>query len=213
MKKAIQILFTDDSSIFRKTVLRELFQYEIICCGEASNGAELLKLLAKKETDVVLLDLEMPVMDGNETLVQIQERFPQTKVIIFSSYDNIALIEDYYSRGVRAYLSKHEIANNIKDLADVIVKVHRGEIFYPSIPDTPMVRHYSLRQKEIISMICQGKTNKEIALELGILERSVEKQRQKIYEKTNAEGTVSFLRYAFKNGLDLLGVRRRRLQS
>lgn len=212
MKKNIQIFFADDSTIFRKIILRELLSYDIFCSGEASNGKDLLKLLSKKQPDVVLLDLEMPVMDGNETLEIIQEKYPETKVIIVSSYDNAALLEDYYSRGVRAYLSKHEIANAIKDLADVISKVHRGEIFYRTVPDTPMVKHYSLRQKEIISIICHGKTNKEIAHELGILERSVEKQRQKIYEKTNAEGTVSFLRYAFKNGLDLLGVKRH-LQS
>lgn len=205
MEKAIKIFFAEDNVIFRKTILRELSSYNISSNGEANNGQELLKLLQKKDADVVLLDLEMPVMDGNETLKIISEIYPGTKVIVFTSYDGTALIEDYYGRGVKAYLSKHELSNNIQHLAEVISLVYKGETYHSQNPLCP--RYYSNRQKEIISMICHGKTNKEIASELGIVERSVEKQRRKIYEKANTDGTVSFLRYAFKNGLDFLGVK------
>lgn len=208
MKKAIHILIADDNTIFRKTILRELLPYDILSCGEASNGIELLQLLSKNVPDLVLLDLEMPVMDGNETLDEILLKYPSTKVIIFSSYDASALVEDYYSRGVMAYVSKHSMANNTKDLADIIQKVHLGGSMHNSHTLHTFSKHYSARQKTIISLICKGKTNKEIAKELGIVERSVEKQRQKIYEKTNAKGTVEFLRHAFKSGLDLLGVKK-----
>lgn len=210
MENPVQIIFTDDKEKFRKAILDELKLYNIECIGQAENGKQLLKLLEVKTPDVVLLDLEMPVMDGNEAMKQIMELYPETKVIILSLYNESLLVEDYIRRGAKGYLAKDEIAGDIELLAHAIERVSEGEVFISLRVEKVGKKHvkikgYSSRQKEIIPLLCEGKTNKEISEEIGIVVRSVEKQRQKIYEKTNSSKSIDFFKYAFVRGLQFLG--------
>lgn len=212
MKKNIQIVFADDKELFRNAILRELLDYNIDCIGEAANGLDLLEKLSVLKPDVVLLDLEMPVMNGNEAMEAISRLYPKTKIIILSLHNDELLVEDYIKRGVKGYLAKDEISGNVKLLAEAIDKVHKGKTFIsrPHTGNEPKLlkgRGYTLKQKEIIPMICEGMTNKEIAREMGILERSVEKQRKKIYQKTNSFKSIDFFKYAFVKGLQFLGKR------
>ena len=204
MDTTINILFTEDKELYRKMILSELEEANIRCIGEADNGKELLRQLKTKKPDVILLDLEMPVMDGNEAMNRIIKDFPEAKVLIMSLHCEEELIEDYIKRGAKGYVSKDAICGNIKLLIDAIQKIHAGGIYKQTLPK-PNRKKFTARQKEMIPLICDEMTNKEIAEELKIKERTVEKHRQKIYSRTNSSGATSFLKYAFKRGLDFLG--------
>ena len=210
MENPIQIIFAEDKEKFRKAILKELESFNMCCMGEAANGKELLQMLSFKNPDVVLLDLEMPVMDGNEAMVHISKEYPNTKVIVLSLHNDYILVEDYIKRGAKGYIPKDEIAGDIAMLARAIHLVMSGDIFISKkILDREAKRcgneNYTERQKEIIPLMCEGKTNKEISEEIGILERSVEKRRQKIYEKTNSSKAADFFKYAFVRGFHFLG--------
>jgi len=206
-----QIIFTDNVEKYRKLVLEELKEFNIHCIGEAANGLELLRLLKEHHPEVVLLDLEMPVMDGSEALNQIMQLFPETRVIILSMHYESLLVEDYIHRGAKGYLPKDEIAGDISLLAKAIEAVKNGEIFVHHIPPAkdPKALIYSTKQKVIAPMICQGLTNEEIAVEMNIGVRGVEKLRSKIYAKLDGGRAVDFYRYAFSKGLQFLGAARK----
>lgn len=206
-----RIIFTDNVERYRKIMLAELAPFGINCIAEASNGLELLKLLTKKEPDVVLLDLEMPIMDGNEALDHIMDKFPGTKVIILSMHYEHILVENYIQRGAMGYVSKDEIAGNIRLLADAIDEVKKGRVFVHHLSQRMHLDpiSYSNRQKELAPMICQGLTNEQIATELHMGVRGVEKLRSKLYSKINGGRAVDFYRYAFSRGLQFLGYPRK----
>ena len=128
------IVFTDNVEKYRHFILEELKAFNIRCIGQASNGVELLRILGPLKPDVVLLDLEMPVMDGNEALDHIMEKFPETKVIILSMHYEQLLVEDYINRGARGYIPKDEIAGDIKLLVKAIEAVKVGNVFIHHLP-------------------------------------------------------------------------------
>lgn len=209
-----RLIFTDNAEKYRKLISGELLSFGIECIGEAANGRELLKLLRSLVPDVVLLDLDMPVMNGNEALNRIMKDFPSTRVIILSIFYEELLVEDYIKRGARGYLPKEEVNGNIALLANAIEKVMQGEVYVYHLPPEKQkeVISYSEKQKTLAPMICQGFTNEEIADELKIQVRGVEKQRSKIYSKISGGRAIDFYRYAFSKGLQFLGEVRRRMR-
>ena len=209
MKEPINILYAEDRLHYRKGIIAELEDRNIYCIGEAENGKELLRLLKTKMPDVILLDLEMPVMNGNEAMNQIMNDFPGAKVLVMSLHYEVELIEDYIKRGAKGYVSKDVICGNMDLLVEAIQKIKAGEIFKQTLPKSER-KKFTARQREMIPLICDEMTNKEIAEELGIKERSVEKRRQKNYSRSNSAGATSFLKFAFKKGLDLLGGKNKR---
>ena len=201
MEKSIRIIFADDKEMWRKHLIQDLAPFDIACIGEAGNGEELLEQLKTKKPDVVLLDLRMPVMDGNHTMQLLKEQYPKIKVIILSMHDEEELIHDYLTRGAKGYLSKDELTVDI--LVSAIRKVAAAGTYVHKTRNS--TEKYTARQLEMIPLLCEGMTNKEIAKEIGITEWGVEKQRQKIYAKTGAKRAVDFYKYAFLQGLDFLG--------
>jgi DNA-binding NarL/FixJ family response regulator len=210
MKEAIKLYFADDKEKFRRMILGELDRYrEIHCIGEAENGIELLELLDQRLPDVVLLDLDMPVMDGNEAMNQIMKRYPRTRVIILSMHYEPMLVENYIARGARGYIPKDEICGNIEVLIEGIRKVHSGEPYirhvHPESRTNPFKDALKPKHKDIIPLMCDGWTNKDIATQLGRHERTVEKQRHEIYSSIQTKKAADFFRYAFSKGLQFLG--------
>ncbi|MEO6305709.1 MAG: response regulator transcription factor, partial [Bacteroidia bacterium] len=152
---------------------------------------------------VILLDLEMPVMDGNAAFTFISKKYPNIKVIILSLHFEPLLTENYIERGAKGYLPKDAIMENPILLINAIRKVNEGGVFVFEKPEKK--NKFSNRQKEILPLIFEGKTNEEIAKEIGITKRAVEKQKQKIYQKSGVEKIIDFYKYAFSRGLQFLG--------
>ena len=206
MESNMNIVITDDKEKYRSIIRHMLESFPVNIIGEAANGKELLSMLRKKQPDIVLLDLEMPVMDGNKAFQYISRQWPEQKVIILSAYNESVLIDDYIARGAKGFIPKDEMAPEL--LMEALTKVSKNGIFVYE----PPVQHlkFTYRQKQIMPLIFEGMTNDQIATEICMTKRSVEKQRHKLYQKSGAQRIIDFYKYAFTRGLQFLGRQKKR---
>lgn len=205
MEEKIKLIITDDKEEYRRIFMSMIDGYTFIdVIAQAENGKVLLNLLRTRRPDVILLDLNMPVMDGNETFRQICKSYPQAKVIILSQHFEPVLVENYIQRGARGYLPKDAIMSNETLLVNAISKVKAGGTF---VYDNKLEEgdHFTRRQKELLPLIFDGYTNDAIAKEIGISRRAVEKHKQKLYEKVGSIRSIDFYKYAFLRGLQFVG--------
>lgn len=203
MERTTDIIIAEDKELLRKAIAGELREHNIRILGEAGDGKSLLKLLRSTRPDVVLLDLDMPVMDGNETMNHIMKDFPFAKVLILTLHNDALLVENYMARGARGFIPKDEIAGDIGILARAIRQIRDGGVYIH--PRQGEKRNFTRRQKEIMPLLFEGKTNEEIATEMGMSKRGMEKSRRRIYEKTGASHGVDFYKFAFSRGLQFIG--------
>jgi DNA-binding NarL/FixJ family response regulator len=216
----INILIIDDEALFRTGLISQLREFNINIKSQAENGWLGLEKIKTTKPDIVLLDLKMPELNGSKTLDNITRRFSQVKVIIISSYHNEQLIKDHFNRGAKAYISKRE---NIETVATAIRAVYAGIKYIDNIPsllkiDVKKDKHYfklffTIRELEIIARLILNKTLKEMAFELFIPERTIEKYVTLVYKKTNVKNRAAFMKYAISEGLQYLGDPVRRLKT
>ncbi len=211
----IRILIADDHEIFRdgfKLMLSKQTDIELV--GEAENGKELVELVSQRQPDVVITDIKMPVMDGIEAAAKIAELFPEIGIIGLSMFDEDDLIIDMLEAGAKGYLLKN---TNKEQIIEAISTVFQGDPYYcrtTSHKLTNMIAkskfnpyrkkakvEFTDREKEIIQLISQEKTNKDIGDILFISPRTVEGHRVKIMEKVEVKNTVGLVVYAIKHGL------------
>lgn len=203
----IKIILADDKASYRALVLDILEPFNVTVVGEAENGQECLSLLENNIIpDIILLDLEMPVMDGNVTFNLLCEKFPYVKVVILSYHYDHLLIENYLYRGAKGYLMKDGILDTPILLINALQKVHDGGTFVYEKPGEK--KPFTFRQKQMLPLIFEGKTNEEIANDLGIKKRAVERQKQRIYQISGVYKTIDFYKYAFSRGLQYLGLKK-----
>ncbi len=217
MKKAkgIQLLMADDHEIFRDGFKLMLTKYpDIELAGEAENGRELLELTQKLRPDVIITDIKMPVMDGIEATQKISELFPDIGIIGLSMFDEDELIVDMLEAGAKGYLIKNA---GKEQITEAIRTVYNNDPYYCKTTShklTSMIARsrfnpykkaakveFSEREIEIIDLICNELTNKEISEQLFISIRTVEGHRLKILEKMDVKNTVGLVVYAIKMGL------------
>lgn len=208
-------MLADDHNVGRHMFSAYIKEHQRNLCviGEAANGQELLDLVEKREPDIVILDLEMPVMDGFKTLQVLSKRHSGVKVIIFSSHYNEFYISELILHGACAYVSKSAF---VEDLFQTIDKVYeegycfnkgvREHIMQTLIEDKTLQelisnKQLSAREMEVLQEICNEKQNKEIAAALNISLNTVEFHKKNIYNKTNTHSVVGLVKYALKAGI------------
>lgn len=213
MKKNIRIALADDHVMVRQG-LATLLQNEpgiyIVC--QSDNGKDLLEILKKEPVDIVLLDVEMPVMNGMQTLEIINSKYPETKVIMLSMHFDDLHITEFISSGARGFLSKN---SDYEVVVDALFAVHeQGYYFNDKVSKAlldklihtkkihPVFSDETLtdREVEVLKLACLEKTNQEIADELFLSVRTVEGHRAKIAQKTNSRNIAGMVIYAIKNG-------------
>lgn len=202
MLLSITILFAEDHKLLRQLLVSELDERGIHTIGEAGDGIELLELLKTKKPDVILLDLQMPNMDGCITFDIIKELYPKSKIIFLTTHNQKTLRDHFYSKGASAYLTKE---TDIEVIVETIQLVHKNE-FIPVYDDykNNSKPHFSKRESELIPLICEGKSNKEIADKLNIGNKTVEAHKKSLFKKTKTQGAVGFVSHILKKGLDFL---------
>lgn len=179
--------------------------------GEAGNGKELLELMKYRDAGMVLLDSDMPTMDGRETMEVLRVRFPDVKVIILSSKAD-PYISDYMSRGASCYLTTACSTGTLfkaiecvsKDgyyFDDTIARAMLGALRHQQDPSVPDEVVFNERETDIIRAICDGKTNKQIADRFHISASTVDFYKSRIYKKTKCRNSTSLLKYALKRGI------------
>ncbi|MCB0651628.1 MAG: response regulator transcription factor [Saprospiraceae bacterium] len=215
MNKKYKIAITDDEALFRKgmeMILSDCDECEVVF--EAENGQELLNQLetTEKAPDVILLDLQMPVMDGVDTLKALQGKYSELRVIVLTSHYNASMILRLVEEGASAFLPKNvdpdELIRTIQNVVDkgfhynsYIVQLLRERMLFGKPRTLVLVEELTKREKEILLLICDQYTNKEIADKLFISSRTVEGHRNKMLEKTQSKNTVGLIIYAIEHGL------------
>lgn len=212
----IKVAIADDHKLFREGVRFMLDQmYDIEYVYEASNGRELLQeFQLKGPPDVVLLDLDMPELDGIETLKVIEMEYREVGVIILTMYEDRKMIAYLMELGANGYLLKD---TNHEELQKAIEAVYREGMYFNNMVSKAVLsglqsnnqrkptlkNNYVItaREKEVLELICQGMTAKEIADKLFISHRTAEGHRRKLIEKLGVRNTAELIVKAMKEGL------------
>jgi DNA-binding NarL/FixJ family response regulator len=208
------VILADDHEFLRdglKAMFKKLKDVKLV--SEASNGKELLEAVVSMTPDIVITDIKMPIMDGVQATAIIKEKFPATKIIAFSNYDEENLIVDMINAGADGYLLKNA---SKKELTQAITNVLAGKAYYcdstsrkilthfaeykPANSRREREIHFTKREKEVLKLVCKGMTNKEIGNELDISVRTVETHRQSIQDKTGLKSAVSIALFVSKLG-------------
>ena len=184
-------------------------QADMEVVGEAKTGREAIEEARKLKPDIVVMDISMPELNGIEATRQICDELTHTNVVALSMHKDSVYVREILRAGARGYLLKE---SEDDDLVKAIRSVHRGEAFLsPAISGAVLTdyrKHVSnpvdlltSREREILTMVAEGKTNKEIANTLSLSVYTVESHRGSVMEKLNLHNTGDIVRFAIRNGL------------
>jgi DNA-binding NarL/FixJ family response regulator len=182
--------------------------------GEAANGEEFLELIDNVKPDIVLMDINMPKMNGIEATKLALQKYPELKVIALTSFADDEYIEQMISAGVEGYMLKR---SDIEDFEKAIKKVADGGSYFSAEIIKVISRNlykekerksgeqlldkFTPREKEILNLICKGLNNEQIAELIHLSPKTVEKHKSNLFQKTETFNTVNLVIYAFKNQL------------
>ncbi|HWQ83004.1 MAG TPA: response regulator transcription factor [Anaerolineales bacterium] len=207
----VRVLIVDDHAILRDGIRSMLERYDDIqLVGEAGDGRQALALVAALKPDIVLMDINMPEMNGLEATRLIVEQHPQTKVLILTQHDNHEYVTSLLQAGAAGYVLKR---SGGRDLINAIHQVHdQGAYLEGSVARQLLDRYTSRpasdrdgllalteRERQVLHLIAQGKSNKEIAQRLVISPKTVSVHRTNIMNKLNVESSFELIRYVTQN--------------
>jgi DNA-binding NarL/FixJ family response regulator len=214
--ETIKVLLVDDHTIVRQG-LRALLEAEsdITVVGEAETGRQALQLTRKLSPNVVVMDIAMPTLNGLEATRQIIKEMPATKVLVLSSYSDDEYVHQLSEAGAAGYLLKQTAA---ADLIKAVREVWRGNAFFSPTISKRLLEQYresflggtparkrtvslTTREAEVLQLIAEGRPNKQIAAELCISVKTVEKHRQQVMNKLNIHDIAGLTRYAISKGI------------
>jgi DNA-binding NarL/FixJ family response regulator len=214
--KTIKVLLVEDHDIVRQGIKALLAdEPETLVIGEARHGAEALQKLKDLSPDVVLMDLNMPVMNGLECTRQAKKEYPEVKILILSMHDNENYLIDMLEAGADGYIlkntTKEELLFAIRKIAsdgvymgpeftlNMLAKYKASKGF------TDILKHTDIkltdREMDVLQLIAQGLTNVEMAGRLFTSVRTIETRRKKLLDKTKTTNTATLIRFAVLNGL------------
>jgi len=214
----IKVLLVDDHQIVRDGIFALLIkEHDIEIVGEASNGDELFEKLKFIKPDIIILDISLPKMSGIEIAGILAKDYPEIRIIVFSSYTDEETIFKSIRAGAKGFLPKDSMR---EDLVEAIKKVNQGfEYLSDKIPNTILMDYIkkagtqeekfnnsklsslTKREREILKLIAEGMSYKEIGNELFISVRTVETHKNNILQKLELKSTIDLVKFAIKNDL------------
>lgn len=206
----LRLIIADDHQILIDGLISILSDVkDIHILNPVNDGRELISSLRSQQADIVLLDLNMPELDGLKTLEILRKDFPEVKVIILTNYNNLQLIEEVKKLGAQGYLLKNSPSSILKE---AIARVGGGGLYFENKPALPVNNHFynddfmkkynlTKREVEIIRMIAKELTSKEIGDNLFISELTVSTHRRNIMKKLNTKNVTGVVKFAQQYGL------------
>lgn len=211
----IRVAIADDHMLFRAGVKTALsMKKDIRMVAEADNGMQLLNLLKHITPDVVLLDIQMPIMDGIATLPEIKRLYPDVKVVMLTMHNDHSMISKLMELGANAYLTKN---SDSEVIYEAVKTVYEQEYFFNQLTNKALIDGLRLkRQAEVVTpteakltekevtilkLMCEEKSTKEIADIVDLSPRTVEAIRDKLKTKTGAKSMAGLVMYAVKTGI------------
>ena len=205
----IRVLLADDHALIREGLKALLEKQGIQVVTEASDGQEAVRLGEKTQPDVAILDITMPLLNGVDAARELIKSTPKAKVILLTQHDEDQYVTEALRSGVKGYVLKSQAA---EDLIHAIREVCKGSVYLsPSISravvDAYLSKTYvsvdplSTRERQVLQLVGEGKSTKDIALQLGISVKTAESHRARLMRKLDIHETASLVRYAIRHGL------------
>jgi two-component system response regulator NreC len=206
--RRLRVLLADDHLILRDGLRALLERAEFEVLG-ASDGREAVEIAQDQRPDVAVLDLAMPLLNGLDAARHIAQVSPQTGVIILTMHAEAPYVTEALRAGVRGYVLKSQAA---RDLVQAIEQVARRLTYLSPGVTGPLVQAYlgktdappdplTLREREVLQLVAEGKTSKEIAEVLGVSAKTIESHRTRLMRKLHIHDTAGLVRYAIRRGL------------
>ncbi len=213
---SVTILLADDHQLLREGLKSLLEKQEgVSVVAEAADGREAIEKAIAHKPDVVIMDIHMPQTNGVEATREITQKVPQTRVLCLSMYSNRRLVADMLKAGAAGYLLKEAASS---ELLDALAAVQRGETYlcnkvsrifvedyihrHPPVGDDDSV--LTDRESQVLSMLAEGKSTKEIALAIKLSSKTVDACRRQIMTKLNVLSVADLVKYAIREGLTSL---------
>lgn len=209
----IKILIADDHQLVLdglKAIINSDPDLELI--GDANNGKEALRFLEFLKVDVVLLDIDMPVMNGIEATRMIKKDYPDKKVLILTMHNEPSMIKELLAMGTDGYILKNSdrdemitavktVAKGQQYLSGEVVQTMNNKSAITGEQNVGIIQDLTNREIEIIQLVSQGMSNKEIGEELGISHRTVDTHRTNLMKKIEVHNIAGLIRFAMEHGL------------
>jgi len=203
----IKVFIADDHQLFRdglKYIFSQTKEFEV--CGEASNGKELVDTVEAANPHIILLDINMPVMDGLAAAREVLKKNPKQHILVLSIYDSEEYYNAFIDMGVKGFLLKD---SSNQELITAIQKILKGDSYFSQQLLMKIIKnkdeaeyvHLTAREKEVLQLICKGASNFEISEKLFISQRTVERHRANLLEKTKSSNSIKLVLFAIKNNI------------
>lgn len=205
----IRVLIADNHVIVRQGLKAYLERGGIQVIGEASDGQEAVSEAIKLQPDIAILDIGMPILNGIDAARELRQSLPKTKTVLLTRHDEDQYVTAALRAGIRGYILKTQAAT---DLVQAIQQVSRGEIYLSpgisralveaflsktDLPEDPL----TARERQVLQLIGEGKSTKEVASLLGVSVKTAESHRSRLMQKLEIHEVASLVRYAIRRGV------------
>ena len=205
----IRVVLADDHVLVRQGLRSLLEREKFQVVAEASDGQELIRLAETHHPDIAVLDISMPTLNGIDAARELARSSPKTKTILLTQHEEEQYIHEALEVGVKGYVLKSQVAS---DLVHAMQQVSRGGIYLSPGVSQAVVEAYrsrserpsdplSGRERQVLQLIAEGKSTKDVASLLGISVKTAESHRSRLMQKLDIHETASLVRYAVRRGL------------
>lgn len=214
MQKKYSVLIVEDHTLLRQGLIAMISSdpaLEVV--GEADNGRDAIRQAAQLKPDVILMDINMPVMNGSEALTEIKHRDPNIKVIMLTAHNAEEYIRDSIKAGANGYVLKqatrdelimgiHKVIGGKTYLTpDVADKLFNKYLSGSAVQEAPTWEQISKREREVLKLVAEGNTNKIIANQMCVSIKTVEKHRSNLMKKLDLHNSAALTAYAIEKGI------------
>ena len=210
----IKLMIADDHCLFREGLISLIEDFkDMKVIAEAENGKILIEKIKKEKPDIILMDLNMPIIDGIEASKHIKLTYPEIKIIVLTMHGDEKFLKHVIELGVNGYLLKNtaspEVENTIRKVMEheyffneeISKIIHKGIVNKKAKPRFDYVPDFSTQELKVLKLICEEYTVQEISQKVYLSPRTVEGYRQKLLKKTKSKNTAGMVKFAMRTGL------------